>query len=145
MRNIFSVACLVVSGFFVYMVCLLAYTNTGSAKYVMVAAFYFVSLVFLFVGIRLKPNRVWLSNAGVVFMWAALTAAFIALTIFCMLITPDFRNMFHANPFDFFSGYVVGISTTILFFVIGCLLQWLSSRPAEQIVLGDAPPTGGRS
>jgi hypothetical protein len=144
MRKILSIASLVMSGFFVYMVCLLAFINLGGAKYVMVAVFYFVSLLFLLIGIWLKPGRVWLSTAGVVLMWGALTTAFLVLTVFCMLMTPELRNMFPSNPFENFNDYGAGITTTILFFVIGCVLQRLPRPSAEQIVPGDAPPTGGR-
>jgi uncharacterized protein (DUF983 family) len=138
MHNVRSVVCLVIAGFFVYMVCLLAFANFGVAKYVMCAVFLIPVFALSLVGVKLNKSRPWRKSVGLVFMWGAITTFFLILTLVCMLASPDIRKMFPADSFAFFSDYIAGTLVTVLFLSGGYGLQRLENqKTAEQITLKD--------
>lgn len=137
MRNILSITSFVLAGFFVYAVSFLAFTNMGVGKYILIAVFSIPVFAFSLLGIKLNKSRSWKKSVGMVFMWGAVATFFVILSFVCLLATPDINKILPADFAEIFSDYISGTAITILFFVMGYGLYWLSNQPPTEQIASD--------
>ena len=124
MRNLFSILFSVIAGFFFYMVSLLGFINeppTG-VKWAMMLAFSIPAVLALCAALALKRFRDWRKNTGIILISASVLTIFIALTIACLMLTEEFRQMVKPDTLTYFSDYITGTAVIMAFIVIGWLL-----------------------
>jgi formate hydrogenlyase subunit 3/multisubunit Na+/H+ antiporter MnhD subunit len=130
-RKVLGIACYVVAGFFVYMVSLLAFVNEPptSLKIIILGAVCIPGLISLLVGLTLSRFQNWKRDIGVVLVAGAGSAAFVALTMVCLLMSPVFREMLSQRvPDYFFHDFVTGVSCILFFSGAGVVLIMASKR-----------------
>ena len=147
-----SIFCYIVAGFFVYMIGLLAFLNprflpSGNkpplwVKYAIVGGFCIPGVVALVIGLAVSRFRYWKRDVGIVFLSGAGTTAFIAFSMACLLLSPEFKKLFPHNMLAFFSDIVTGLSCILLFSAAGITLIKSSRREAANHTL---QPTVTRS
>lgn len=126
----FRVVSLVVSGFFFYMVSLLAFVNEGpqSTKYVIMGVFSLPALLFLGLGLDRRSARHIQRGIGYVFVGAAAVSGLVTYQVYAMAKSPETAKYFKSDPLKFFGDYVTGISFIILYILIGTTLLLLGRR-----------------
>ena len=152
LRKVISIICYIVAGVFVYMVSLLAFVNlsflpSGNKpplwfKYAIVGGFCIPGVVALVIGLAVSRFRCWKRDVGIVFVSGAGTTAFIAFSMACLLLSPEFKKLFPHNVLTFFSDLVTGLSCILLFSAAGIGLIKSSRREAANHTL---QPTVTRS
>lgn len=123
---------LVIAGFFVYSVCVIAFADLGVAKYVMIVVFFIPVLGASLLGVKFSKSRTLKESLGLVFMWGAITTLFVIFTFVCILASPDIRNMSTANSVTFFNDYVAGTFFTLSFLLLGYCLQRLGDQATTE-------------
>ena len=124
MRNLFSILFSVIAGFFFYMVSLLGFINEPPAgvKWAMMLAFSIPAVLALCAALALKRFLDWRKNTGIILISASVLTIFIALTIACLMLTEEFRQMVKPDTLTYFSDYITGTAVIMAFIVIGWLL-----------------------
>ncbi len=142
-RKVISIVLYVVAGFFIYGVGLLAFTNmdampAGSikppawAKSAMMGGFSAPAGVALLLGLAIDRFRHWKRDLGIVFLSGAGVAAFVVLTIACLLLSPDSKKLFPRDALDFFSAYATGLSFILGLLAIGVTLIAISKVAPDE-------------
>ena len=110
MRKVLGILLYVVAGFFIYMVCLLAFINQSPpiAKWCIMAGFAIPAVLFLGGGLALNRFQNWRRDSAIVFLAAAGFTAFLVFTFLCLLMTEEFKHMMKPDTLDFFSAYITG-------------------------------------
>jgi hypothetical protein len=145
MRKVLSIVFYVIAGFFVYMVCEMAFTNLGTlpsksepplwVKPAIVGGFSIPGAIALVIGLAISRFQNWKRDIGIVFVSGVGVTVFGVLMIVCILQEPEFTKMLsNNNSFAMFSDFVSGVSCILLFLVAGIVLI-MSSRKEEP-----APP-----
>jgi hypothetical protein len=131
MHKTFSVILYVASGFFLYTVEVLGFVNEPpvAAKLAIMGVFTVPAIGLLLFGLWASQFANWRRDIGIVMLSASLFTAFLALTVVCMIATPEFEQMFPDNKLAFFSDYITGCSLIALVAVIGGCLIWYPQRP----------------
>lgn len=133
MRKVFGIVFYVLAGFFVYMVCLLAFVNQPAmAKWAIVAGFSMPAAVFLFIGLAVARFRRWKRDSGVVLLSGAGFTAFLVFTFVCLLMTDEFKKMMKPDTLDFFGAYASGFIFMLSVAGLGILLLTKGKHSAEQ-------------
>jgi hypothetical protein len=141
-RNLISILCYIVAGFFVYMVTVLAFIKTGlvndpgepsptlAFKCVMMAAYSLPGVLALVTGLRLRRFKAWRRDVGVVLVSGAVVSLLGVLTFTCMLLTPEAAEFFPANPnrWNFFSDLATGFGSILFSLGTGVALIVASRR-----------------
>ena len=138
MRKVISIIFYVISGFFFYMVCLLAFMNPPVkqlpvlVKFALIGGFSIPALIAMGIGLACSRFQNWKRDIGIITISAAGFTTFMVLTIICMLISPEFKELYPDNKFEFFSDYVTGTGCIIILGTIGVLLIKIGKNNAEQ-------------
>ncbi|WP_437653542.1 hypothetical protein [Sorangium sp. So ce1182] len=124
MRKVFSVALSVVAGFFFCTVSLLGFIPTQSPgmKWGVMVGLTVPAILALCCGLALERFHGWKRDTGTVLLCSSGFAAFIVLTVACMLMTEDFRKMMQINTLELFSDHFTGGATIVGFAGLGWLL-----------------------
>jgi hypothetical protein len=132
-RKLISIICYVISGFFFYNVCVLAFVNEPPvlAKFAIMGGFCIPALIALGIGLACVRFQNWKRDVGIVITSAAGLTSFLILTIGCLFMSPEFKEFFPDNTMHFFSDYVSGISCMAILGTAGILLIWNSKKNAE--------------
>lgn len=133
-RKVISIICYVISGFFFYNVCVLAFVNEPPvlAKFAIMGGFCIPALIALGIGLVCAHFRNWKRDVGIVITSAAGFTSFLILTMVCLFMSPEFKEFFPDNTMDFFSDYVSGISCMAILGTAGILLIKNSKERAEK-------------
>ncbi len=124
-RKITSVFFYIAAGFFVYVVCLLAFTNiprVGSFKFAIMGGFSVPALLFSIMGAAICRFQNWKSSIGIVLLSGVGFNLMIVITFICILITPEFDKYFPKNNIAYFNDYLSGFSVMFIFAGVGFLL-----------------------
>lgn len=123
MRKVAGIAFHIIGGFFVYMVCLLAFINQPPLeKWGMLAGFSLPALFFLGLGLAMNRFQRWKRDAGVVLLSGAGLTAFIVFTFVCLLTTDEFKKMMQPDALHFFSAYTSGALFMLSVAALGVIL-----------------------
>ncbi|MFC1825617.1 hypothetical protein ACFL9T_23135 [Thermodesulfobacteriota bacterium] len=126
LRKAFSIFCYTISGFFLYIVSLLAFIKEEPiiTKYAMMGGFFLPALVALGIGLAFVRFKNWKRDSGIIFMSVSGFMTFIILVMFCVLSSPQLKPYFPDDKMDFFSNYRSGLSFVLITATIGLLLIW---------------------
>lgn len=129
MNKPFSVICYVIAGFFIYTIMVLAFVSEPptEAKIAIIGVFSVPAAISLLIGLRASHYTRWQRNVGIVFISASLFTMFLALTVGCMLATPELEEQFPTHRLDFFSDYLTG--SFFIFTFLGFGVWLLKRRP----------------
>ena len=129
-RKAASIICFIVSGFFLYSVCLLAFINDSQhgIKYIVLAGFAVPALIAFGVGMGLRRFEDSMRCAGIVLLSGCGFTLFLVFTIVCFQLSPEFKEFFPDETLDFFSDHVTGLGAAISGALIGVLMIIISQR-----------------
>jgi len=140
-RKIFSIVCYVIAGFFLYGANGLAFVNVGAIKtatsppvwmkLVLVGIFAVPGLISLLIGLAITRFQQWKRDVGIVLVSAGGVTSFIAVTMVCFFVSPDWKRYFPPDAPDmseFFGDLTTGIVCIITTTVLGMLLIITSKR-----------------
>ena len=131
MRKVAGIAFHIIGGFFVYMVCLLAFINQPPlAKWGMVAGFSLPALFFLGLGLVMNRFQRWRRDVGVVLVSGSGLTAFIVFTFVCMLTTDEFKKMIEPDTLRFFSASTSGAVFMLSVAALGVIFLKTEKKPA---------------
>jgi len=131
MRKGLGIAFHIIGGFFVYMVCFLAFINQPPlAKWGMVAGFSLPALFFLTLGLAMNRFHRWRRDLGVVLLSGAGLTFFIVFTFVCLLTSEEFTKMMQPDSLDFFSAYTSGALFMLSVAVLGLILLKTDKKPS---------------
>ena len=91
-RKIISMFCYILGGFFIYMVCLLAFVNmpqVGAFKFAIVGGFSIPALIFMVIGAAICRFQNWKSSIGIALFSGVGFNTLCVITFICMLLTPE--------------------------------------------------------
>jgi len=141
MRKVFGIVLYVMAGFFVYMVCLLAFINQPlMPKWGMVAGFTIPAVLCLCGGLTVNRFENWQRHSGIVLVTAAGFTCFLIFTFLCLLMTDEFKRMMQPDTLNFFSAYVSGGTFVVITGALGILLLRSRTDCAEPPAGGDGKP-----
>lgn len=128
MRKTVSVLLYVISGFFLYMVCVFAFVNKPPipVKFAMMGGFCIPALIALVIGLACNRFENWKRDIGIVMASAAGLTAFVALSMACLLLDAEFRKFFPENEMDIFSDYISGVGCIVIIAMAGIILIRIS-------------------
>lgn len=129
-RKLGSIICYVVSGFFVYMVCLLSFVSEVPAKYVMVGVFSVPAVAFVAAGLAISRRKRWRYSVGLVLLSGTGVAAAVVSMVFFLWLSPETRELFSMSSLDYFNDYLAGSASMLVLAVLGCWLV-ISDRRAN--------------
>jgi len=130
MRKVAGILFHIIGGFFVYMVCLLAFINQPPlAKWGMVAGFSLPALFFLCLGLAMNRFQRWRRDVGVVLLSGSGLTFFIVFTFACLLMTEEFKQMMQPDSLDFFSAYASGALFMLGVAASGVILLKTEKKP----------------
>lgn len=131
MRKGLGIAFHIIGGFFVYMVCFLAFINQPPlAKWGMVAGFSLPALFFLGLGLVMNRFQRWRRDVGVVLVSGSGLTAFIVFTFVCMLTTDEFKKMIEPDTLRFFSASTSGAVFMLSVAALGVIFLKTEKKPA---------------
>jgi hypothetical protein len=138
LKKAISIVCYVVSGFFFYGVCLLAFINEPpiGLKFGITGGFCILALMAFGLGLVFAGFRDWKHNLGIILAASGGFAASVTFTIGCLMMTPEFRQVFPKDLVVFFSDYTSGISCVAGLSAAGVTLLIKTRKRTEPI---DAP------
>lgn len=123
MRKALGIISYILAGFFVYMVCLLAFVNQPTmAKWGIVAGFSLPALVFLCIGLAVNRFQRWRRDVGVVLLSGAAFTSFLVFTFVCLLMTNEYKQMMQPDILHFFGAYASGTIFILSVAALGVIL-----------------------
>lgn len=139
-RRAISIACYVVSGFFFYTVCMLAFVDEAPplAKLALTGGFCIPALIALGAGLACVRFQNWEREVGIVITSVGSFSLFSVLTMVCLFMSPEFKEFFPDVRTDVFGDYVSGIGCMAALGTGGILLIKTSKRNDEN----DSPRAG---
>jgi hypothetical protein len=144
-----SICFYVLGGFFVYMVCLLAFTNIPQGwalKFTIMIGFSVPALIFLFIGAATCHFQNWKSSIGIALLSGVGFNLLLVITFICLLLTPEFAQFFPDNKLALFNDYFSGASVMLVLSGLGGLLLKIGMRNiAEQGASPDGDMTDAAS
>jgi len=133
MRKVFAICMYALAGFFVYMVCLLAFVDQPPAtKWVIVAGFTLPALFFLVMGLTVTRFRRWKRDAGIVLLSGGGLTSFIIFAFVCLLVSDEFRQMMEPDALSYFDSYFSGGIFILSVLVMGVGLLKIEKGGANQ-------------
>jgi hypothetical protein len=115
-RKIISGIFYSLGGFFIYMICIIAFINfpkVGAFKFAIIGGFSVPALIFLVIGAAIHRFQNWKSSIGTVLLSATGFTLLAIISFICMLITPEIEEIYPHSKFalgmfnDYFSGFFV--------------------------------------
>ena len=125
LRKILSILFYIIGGFFVYMVCLLAFTNlteVGTEKFLIIGGFSLPALLFLFIGAAIYRFKNWKSSVGITLLSGVCLNLLVVITFICLLFTPEMNEFFPENQLQTFNDYLSGAILTVIMASLGIFL-----------------------
>ena len=144
-RKISSIIFYVISGYFFYMTCVIAFVNKPwiFVKSALIGGFGFIGLLFLVIGLVFVGFKNWQRMVGIVSICVAGFVSFGVLVIAFLLLIPEYKKLFSADFLPFFDDYVSGAVFTGFFGLLGLLLIIASTKQAKYFPALDNNHDGG--
>ncbi len=135
MRKVFSIFFYVISGSFFYGECIAAFVRKLPVlgKLAIMGGLCITAIIALIIGLAIARFEKWKRDVGIVITSAVGFTAFAILTMVCLIITPEFKEFFPDEKFDFFGDFISGIGCIVILGSIGILLIRRSKLNAERI------------
>ena len=91
-------------------------------KFAIMAGFFLPALIALGIGLALGRFQNWKRDTGIVLASASGSTAFVILTILCLLLSPEFKDLFPEDVLGFFGDYRTGLSFVVICGITGFML-----------------------
>lgn len=138
-RNTIGVLCFIASGFFVYMVGLLAFLDMpelmsgkgGSDKPVVVGGACIPLAIFHLLGLAFYRGANWRTSTGVTLLAGSAINVFAVVSVLSARASADALPMMDAPGLDAFSDWYWGFGVMTMFLGLGLALHWLGKRGAS--------------
>lgn len=125
LRKIAGTVLLVAGGFFVYSVCLLAFTNfpeIGAFKFAIMGGFSIPATIFLCLGAAIGRFRSWKAPVGFAVLSGVAVNLLVIFTFLCLQLTPEYREYFPNSSLALFNDYLAGVITMAGLAGLGAIL-----------------------
>ncbi|MFT7388996.1 MAG: hypothetical protein ACI8VC_002258 [Candidatus Endobugula sp.] len=126
-RNIFGVMFLIFSGFFVYMVGLLAFfelPDAGTGKFVILAGAFVPLVIFHLIGLALYRGANWKISTGVTFFIGSSFNVLVVIVMLFIQASPEALGGMDTSGLSAFSSYLSGFSVMVLLSGSGAFLYF---------------------
>ncbi|SFL98500.1 hypothetical protein [Marinobacter zhejiangensis] len=133
-RNIFGILCFIVSGFFVYMVGLMAFFDfsaNGADKAGIMGVFCIPAVVSHLIGLLLYRGGSWQTATGITLIGGSVLNVFVVIAMFSIKASPEIAGTVDTRGVDSFSDYLAGFSVMSVAIGLGLLLM-LAGRSADK-------------
>lgn len=139
MRKFFGIMFYVISGFFLYTVCILAFINEPPVlqKLSIMGIFFIPALITLIIGLAITRFVNWQRDIGILMLSSAGVTAFLVFTIACLFLDANFKKLFPENKLYFFSDYISGIGCIIIYCIIGTISIMKTKKSSEHVSTAD--------
>ena len=130
-RKIISIVFYILGGFFVYMVCLLAFINipeAGPFKFAIMGGFSVPAVISLILGAVACPFKNWKSPVGIAVLSGVGFNLLVVFTFVCILLTPEFEEYFPRNSLAAFNDYFSGTAAMLVLAGVGGVLLITGKR-----------------
>jgi hypothetical protein len=137
MSKVLKIVLYVVSGFFIYMECVLAFISElpPIAKAGIMAVFAVPVLLAHFGGLAADGFRNWKRDTGIVLVSAAGFSTFLVFSFACFLMTDEFRKMMKPDTLSFFRAYVTGFCFIFTTGAAGLVLLRMAKQQSKLSIL----------
>lgn len=135
-RKTISIFFYILGGFFVYTVCLLAFTNVpkiGAFKFVIIGGFSIPALIFLVIGAAACRFQNWRASIGIALLSGVGFNLLVVITFICLLLTPEFEAFFPGNRLAFFNDYFSGFSVMLILAGLGGSMLITNKRKTAEL------------
>lgn len=136
MRKLFSIACKVLAGVFVYLVALFAFLaeHQSDGKLGMLAVMAACAAVAMLAGQALSGFGQWQRDTGIVLLAATGFTVFLVVCAACMFGSEEIMKVMPPGSVDMFDSYLTGAAVLLGFAALGSLLlrqaRLRSAKPA---------------
>lgn len=133
-RKVSSVLSYIVSGFFIYMVTLIAFIKVPENGKLMMSGIFIIPIIlFHFVGLSISRFKNWMKSTGIVLLSGAGMTTFVVFTIVMVSMSDEFSKSADVNPFEYFNQWFTGGFTLLITISIGLilLLRGLKYQPKK--------------
>jgi hypothetical protein len=140
-RKVISIFSYILGGFFVYLVCLLAFINlpeVGAYKFAIMGGFSVPALVFLIIGAAICSFKNWKSSIGIALLSSVGFNLLVVISFICFLLTPEFEEFFPNNKTASFNDYFSGFSVMIILAGLGGLMLKTNKRKDAESGKGES-------
>lgn len=136
-RNFFGITFYIFAGFFVYMICLLAFISAPeldehTGKLMMLTAFSVPLIIFLFLGMLLYRGNNWKITTGTTLLSGTGLNLFVVITFICIQLTPELSKRDDIGSLLSFNDYLTGFITTSLVALLGAALFYRGRVPINK-------------
>jgi len=138
-RKIISVFFYVLGGFFVYMVCLLAFSNIqadGVHKFVIIGVFSVPALFFLFLGAATYRFQKWKSSIGIALLSGVSINLLVIVMFISLQLSSEFNEMYPNNQMDTFNDYISGFAVMMVLAALGLFLLLNNQSKVDEAHIG---------
>lgn len=144
MRKSFGVGFLIICGFFVYTVGLLAFfevPDTGNVKFEVMGGFCIPLAVFLFLGLLVYPGSNWRTLTGITLLSGQGVNVLVTFLMISFKRSEELSKVMDTSAFDYFSDYLSGFSIMIGVALLGVILLALGRvyRKSHEALDGMSP------
>jgi hypothetical protein len=124
-RRIISAFFYILGGFFVYTVCLIAFTSipkVGAFKFAIMGGFSIPALIFMVIGAAVCRFQNWKSSMGIALLSGVGLNLLVVFSFICILLTPELDKYFPQNSIASFNDYLSGFSVMAILAGLGFIL-----------------------
>jgi len=124
-RNFIGILFLIVSGFFVYMVNLLAFfefPDIGDRKHLVLGGFCFLLLVFHLIGLAFYRGASWKTSTGITFFVGGAFNILVVISMLSIKSSSEISEAIDTSSLLAFSDYFSGFTVMALFIGLGVIL-----------------------
>lgn len=139
-RNFLGVLFLIASGFFVYMVGLLAFfefPDIGTKKFLLMGGFCVPILLFHLIGLAFYRGANWKVSTGITFISGGAFNIFVVISIISIKNSPEIHEVMDMSGLNSFNDYLSGFIVMALSIGLGFIL-YLLGRSANKSRQSDA-------
>ena len=146
-RKTLSIVFYIIAGFLFYTVAVLAFVNIAAlktstpppawTKLLIIGIFVVPALISLLIGLAIARFQHWKRDVGIVFVSAGGVTSFIAVTMVCLVMSPEFKRYLPSSAPDmsqFFGDSATGIVFTAASILLGAWLIMTSRRNGKQAI-----------
>lgn len=132
--EVISAGCYVLAGFFVYALSLASFVREPdpSDKLAGLLAFAILGAVPLGIGLAFSRRRPRKSAAGIVLLSGAGVAGLVILSVACIFLSPETKELFPRELADAWRDYATGLPTIFVLAAIGTALVFMGRKAADK-------------
>lgn len=139
-RNGVGILFFVVSGFFVYMVGLLAFfdlPDVGTKKFMIMGGFSIPLIIFHLIGLAFYRGANWKTSTGITLFVGGAFNILVVISMLSIKGSPEIAEVMDTSSLNAFNDYVSGFVVMAIFLGVGTIL-YLLGRPANKSSNSDA-------